>query len=320
MNAPVFRPTIVVLLLAAVVVHASGYQEIQPRGKVTARVELDRMELSLADTITLTVSAEGPAPLRLEPIATLLSSSLWHVRSMPPQTTPLERGRERWQQTFRLEPRQPLEERLQLQPLRIGEDSVTWKPIPVTVTTTIDKPELSEARDITPIERLPATSHTIWILAGGFAAVVLCGAGLVGWRRRRRRSVLAPLLPSDQWALRELELLDARGTVDSDRYHVILADILRRYLEQRFDLHATEQTTVEFLETVRQAGLFPQAWQEQLRDLLHRCDLAKFARVTYSTTDCRESAQSARELITQSASLAIPPIDPSGGITSTSPA
>src|SRR5438105_583911 len=110
MNAPVCYWTTLTLLLIPLSVRASGYEEIQPRGNVVARVELDRMEVSLADTITVIVSVEGPAPLQVEPITTLTLSSLWQVRSTPPQTKPLDRGRERWQQTFFLEPLQLLEE------------------------------------------------------------------------------------------------------------------------------------------------------------------------------------------------------------------
>jgi hypothetical protein len=314
MNAPHYCRAFLTLLLTAMNVYASGYEEIQPREKVVARVELNRMEVSLADTLTVVVSVEGPAPLAVEPIATLTMSSLWQVRSTSPQTKPLDGGRERWQQTFHLEPLQLMEEPLQLTPLRVGEHTLAWKPIPLVVTTLITNAELSEARDITPIERLPAPSRTIWVLGGALAVVIAGCVGLVSWQRRRRRGVRTPPPPPDQWALRELERLEGLNVSvpkDSEHFYVGLADVIRRYLELRFDLRASEQTTAEFLETIQRTGLFPQAWQEQLRDLLRQCDLAKFARVHYARHECRGASQSARELIVQSTTLTPPPNAPS---------
>lgn len=55
----------------------------------------------------------------------------------------------------------------------------------------------------------------------------------------------------------------------------LAADILRRYLAERFSIPATEQTTAELLQSV--AEWMPSQRQRQLGQLLNQADLAKFA-------------------------------------------
>ncbi|MCB9459906.1 MAG: hypothetical protein H6670_09665 [Anaerolineaceae bacterium] len=55
----------------------------------------------------------------------------------------------------------------------------------------------------------------------------------------------------------------------------LAADIIRRYLAERFDIPATEQTTAELLQSVGE--WMPSQRQRQLSQLLNQADLAKFA-------------------------------------------
>ena len=55
----------------------------------------------------------------------------------------------------------------------------------------------------------------------------------------------------------------------------LAADILRRYLAERFEIPATEQTTAELLQSVSE--WMPSQRQRQLGQLLNQADLAKFA-------------------------------------------
>jgi hypothetical protein len=76
---------------------------------------------------------------------------------------------------------------------------------------------------------------------------------------------------------------------------------MRRYLELRFRLPASHQTTPEFLTTLSGANLLDPAQQRILRDFLERCDLAKFARAGYSPLECQAAARMARDLVEQTA-------------------
>ena len=59
-----------------------------------------------------------------------------------------------------------------------------------------------------------------------------------------------------------------------------VSDILRRYIQLRFHIGASRQTTEEFLETITTSQQAPVALSHQtvLRQFLNRCDEVKFAR------------------------------------------
>lgn len=118
------------------------------------------------------------------------------------------------------------------------------------------------------------------------AVVVL---GFLGWliwyvlRKRKRGESLIPEAPSrppHEIALDELRALDAerlwqRGKVKE--YHSQLTDIVRVYIEKRFDIMAMEMTTDEILSSPALGSALDVA-RTSLRGLLVRADLVKFAR------------------------------------------
>ena len=59
---------------------------------------------------------------------------------------------------------------------------------------------------------------------------------------------------------------------------IAVSDTLRQYLEERFNFHAPERTTEEFLYELRETELLTRDQKASLEDFLTRCDLVKFAR------------------------------------------
>ena len=139
----------------------------------------------------------------------------------------------------------------------------------------------------------------------GWAALPLALAGLsligVYYLRRARRQ---PALPPGQWALRELDRagsMPLASQADIEQFHTSLSDVMRKYMELRFQLPAPEQTTAEFvLEMQKSPNLKPEH-REALRWLLERCDLVKFARVTPPLEECQQTLGTARMLVQQGA-------------------
>lgn len=181
---------------------------------------------------------------------------------------------------------------------------MTWRPIPVAVTTDVVKEDVSEARDNTPIEELPPPdTWPVWLL---FVPGVLLTTGLVliAWILWRRRLPWALPLSPERAALRELDRLpppSPTSLAEAERYHTRLSGIVRRYLERRFRLPASRRTTSEFLDSMRQSPQLTTEQQELLREFLERCDLAKFAHSEPSADECRAAARMARDLIEQTA-------------------
>ncbi len=57
-----------------------------------------------------------------------------------------------------------------------------------------------------------------------------------------------------------------------------MSGVLRRYLEDRFGLHAPERTTEEFLRELEFGDALARGHRAELRRFLMQCDLVKFAR------------------------------------------
>ncbi len=283
-------------------------------------VEDGHVESKLSTVMSLTLSVEGKAPLKFTPddagaaaaqIKAVRDSAKWFPGGCElvgdPKRTPLSDGRERWEIAIRLDPLMPKDGELELHPSALdyqeaGEEKhVAWDPIKVRITTTTAGTDVKkELRDITSIEELPARSTWLtWLPWFGLAAAA---AGLVAgaWGLRRKLTGKVRPLTTDEWAVREierLEALDLPAIGDVDRYHTELGDIVRAYLEKRFQLPASHQTTAEFLETMKKSPQLSDGQRQQLRDFLERCDMAKFARAAPPPEECRAVAGVARSFI-----------------------
>ena len=160
----------------------------------------------------------------------------------------------------------------------------------------------SQLRDITGIEETGRpSSPTRWPRWLGAALVVLGGVGAAAWTKsrlsRRRPDPLPHLRALADLDRIEQMQLPARGEID--RFHALIADVVRRHLELCFRLQALRQTTAEFLEAFSRSAPLSPAQHNLLHHLLERCDLAKFARATFSPEECAEAISMARALVTQ---------------------
>src|SRR5580693_2292521 len=86
-----------------------------------------------------------------------------------------------------------------------------------------------------------------WVLPALFGGAVLIAVSIYGlWRWRRRRA--APVLLPHEIALRRLEDIRTLMQPASAReFSTAVSDIVRGYIEQKFDVTATRRTTEEFL-------------------------------------------------------------------------
>lgn len=147
---------------------------------------------------------------------------------------------------------------------------------------------------------------TLMIVAGVSLLGIAAGAGLAIKLANRKKPPTAVPGPSPhRWALQELARIEAsplaqRGNFEA--YHTQLSNVIRRYIEQRFQLAATKQTTPEFLAKMRSAACLATDQQALLRDFLERCDLVKFGGVTPTLQQSVELATAARRFVQQTAS------------------
>jgi hypothetical protein len=284
------------VLLLGSLVPAQDMFPPEVRGDMEARLTVradDHTDEPGLGAVTLTLTVTGPDTLEVEAPHLGDPTAAWK-EERPPHSRRVQDGRARWEQVIRLKQ------------LKKGAETV-----PDVSVRFRDGPDAAweEAKWVDILKQVrelpgpPAPAEAPWprrwgpVIAGGLVALLLVGT----WAARRRRPE-APPPPPGQVALREIErieqtLLPPQG--DAEAFHTQLSLAVRRYLAQRFGLHALEQTTAEFLEAVRQAPGVAAERQALLRELFERCDLAKFARAGTPPEECLRSAELARELVRQ---------------------
>lgn len=125
------------------------------------------------------------------------------------------------------------------------------------------------------------------------------------YQRQRRHPPPAVIIPPYRRALERLRAaLDQLH--DPHRFVVVISDALRVYLEERFNLHAPERTTEEFLAEVRAGQLLTPLQQQLMADFLTRCDLVKFARYEPGEPELRELYEAAVRLVEETEPLLNP--------------
>lgn len=104
-------------------------------------------------------------------------------------------------------------------------------------------------------------------------------------------------------AMKRLTKLESRGLPKAeapemiDGWYVELSGIVRRYLEDRYNLRAPELTTEEFLQVARGSGVLSTEHRKTLEGFLRQCDSVKFARYAPEDDESREALESARSFL-----------------------
>jgi hypothetical protein len=108
------------------------------------------------------------------------------------------------------------------------------------------------------------------------------------------------IIPADITALKKLTKLDnekiwQEGNIKE--YHSQLSEIIRRYTENRFEFIALELTSDEILEKLK--SILSAEKLSNLRTLLQRADLAKFAKSKPVDTENKESMFLAKQFVSE---------------------
>jgi hypothetical protein len=141
-----------------------------------------------------------------------------------------------------------------------------------------------------------------WLPAILGGAVLLAVLGVIAWRwlkRRRRPRVLLPF----EAALERLEAIRPLMQPQSVReFSTAVSDIVRGYIEHRFDVVATHLTTEEFLHDLLESSTASLVRHRALLSkFLYQCDLVKFAGVTLTPQNMESLHHSARAFVLETA-------------------
>ncbi len=148
--------------------------------------------------------------------------------------------------------------------------------------------------DIAP--PVPFFPYPIWMAI--LAAVILLGLcilliwviKLIFYKKRK-------ILPLEK-ALAALNLLRARvETISTYDFGVEVSAILRHYVQEEHGLSATTQTSLEFLESIRNNAVFAVEEKAMLGKFLQTVDLIKFARAEVGVDESTSLLELAEKLV-----------------------
>jgi len=264
---------------------------IHAQGGVTVESKVDRSKIFIGDVVrySLVITRDADVQVTLPPPAANLGQ--FEIRDYKVQE-PRKEGKkiiveaDYFISTFDIGD-------YEIPPLEIsyraGADTtlrqLKTEPIKIAVQS-LNPSETGDIKDIKPPLTPPFDYKRLILIVAGAAVVLAALIGLFWHVRRRRsgRSLLpkrqAPARPAHEVALEALQVLIASDWLKAGRikeYHSELADILRRYIQDRYFIEAMEMTSDELIGDMEVQNLDAAAI-ERLRGILQPCDLVKFAK------------------------------------------
>ncbi len=154
----------------------------------------------------------------------------------------------------------------------------------------------NDIRDIKPPVEIPSGWEWLWWTLGALAVAALLFALWRWWQKRKANIPIVPPVPAH---VRAKEMLEkALALIAHPKpFCTLVSDTVRTYLEERFDFHAPERTTEEFLHELRGTNLLSVEQKEKLGEFLGCCDLVKFAKYEPIENELRDLHGSALRLV-----------------------
>jgi hypothetical protein len=148
----------------------------------------------------------------------------------------------------------------------------------------------------------------LWIISIA-AVIVVAVAAWLFWRYRRNKAAAALVVPPVPPHVRARRRLERALSLISEPkpFSIAVSDALRAYLEERFNFHAPERTTEEFLYELQSTNLLTVAQKQSLAEFLESCDLIKFAKYEPAETALRALHDAALRLVNETEPRWVPP-------------
>jgi len=171
---------------------------------------------------------------------------------------------------------------------------LTTEPIDIEVISLLgeQRAELVIA-DIEDVVQMSKGKSYVWLWALG--VIVIITSGIVVWMylsQKRQAELVRIFKPAHEIAYERLRTLVKEDLVKAGKikeFYEQISDILRHYIEHRFNLRAPERTTEEFLIELASTEVLGAADKEDLGEFLIHCDLVKFARYNPATEQIQKT-------------------------------
>jgi len=281
----------------------------QNDGEINYSVQLDTNVIVIGDQINLKLSVEQPKDLKIGfPVfSDSIVNGVEIINQTPQDTTQLENGVIKVDKNFlitsfdggvyKLKP-------FELQVYDANSIRVLRSDTMLLGVQTMQIDTTKANFDIVMPIQTPVSFAEIapWLLGGLiFIALVVF---LIWYFRFRKKdqplfTIAKPDEPAHVIALRKLDELKQEKlwqTGKTKQFHSQLTDTIREYLDERYNLSTLESTTDEILQEVNSVEV-NNDWHRNLREILERADLAKFAKFQPLPDDNERSLKYAYQIV-----------------------
>jgi Domain of unknown function (DUF4381) len=156
-----------------------------------------------------------------------------------------------------------------------------------------------DIRDIRGPKAVPTAPWVVLAVLVGALLVTLCAAYAI-WRHRHRGASRRILTLSEQTLERLEGTRPLMHSTTAREFGIAASEVIRSYIERRFEVVATQQTTEEFLQTLLQGSHEPLTRHRTLlAEFLQQCDFVKFAGASLAVTNMEALLESARGFVLQ---------------------
>ncbi|MCK6555216.1 hypothetical protein L6Q96_11665 [Candidatus Binatia bacterium] len=300
-------------LLAVIPAHASSGQTptVAP---VYVRATIDRAEAAIGDLLryTLTVDFAAGTQVSIPALSGRLGDfEIVDFGDVPPPTGGPRGTSSHW---YVLRSFDVGSHTIAAPPVRYRGQGDQWhdvtaNEVQVTVRSLLGEDGGADIRDIKGPEAVPFDWRPMALVGGTGVVVLAIGAALFLLLGRPRRARAVPPLPPDVVALAALTRLQAECLPDAGRFEVFyveLSSIVRRYLEDRFAVHAPEMTTEEFLAAAARDSRLGAPQKRLLGEFLAEADLVKFARHVPTLAASGAAFEAARRFVNDTRPAILP--------------
>jgi hypothetical protein len=150
----------------------------------------------------------------------------------------------------------------------------------------------------------------VYIILAVIAVLILIAAIVLFLKKRNKSKVIAvPPRPAHEIAYEAFERLLRRDYLKTGKvqeYYFDLSNIVRQYIENRFQLRAPEMTTDEFLATLKNAEVLNSEQKGLMKEFLSHCDMVKFAKYLPDEKETGSSYESAKKFIEETKVMLTP--------------
>ncbi len=290
----------------------TGIHETYARGPVTVVLNTDLKDMTIADRLhlTITVTADENYAIQLPRFGEKLEQfGIVDYQTTEPEL--IDKNRIKISRSYVLEPF--LSGDYNIPPMTVefwekgaentDHHKVETEKITINVKSLLpEKMAGLKIHEIRPPVNLEA-SYKTWVKWGVIAGGIIL-TGLIAFfiikKRKSSVDVIAQAIPFHELAFRELEALVNEKLIEKGeikQFYRRISGILRKYIENRFNINAPEQTTEEFLARVKENGLFTAKHKTLLNDFLRHCDLVKFAEHQAEDEEIQKTFDSCKKFI-----------------------